>query len=600
MADHHPRKLAAILHADVVGSTELVQRNESVAHERIQDSFRRLSTTINAYGGITQEIRGDALLAEFARASDAVIAAIAFQIENTASNSQFEDDIQPVLRIGISLGEVIVSDDTITGAGVVLAQRLEQLADPGGIVVQGSVSETVPARFPIDYESLGEHTLKGFEQPVRAFIVRLKPGEQIPDSESNAASPEVKAKKARQHPPLKLPDKPSIVVLPFTNMSSDPEQEYFSDGVSEDIITDLSKMSGLFVIARNSAFAYKDKATNVPAICQKLGVKFALEGSIRKAGNRVRITAQLIDGTTGGHLWAERYDRELTDIFEVQDDVTQQIVNALKITLSEAEKTLFVESGPKNVDSHDLFMRGRQLLFGLKRDRKMFDTATAYFRRAIELDPDYAGPYAGMGMAYMLDHQNHWSDSPETSLDEAERFVEEAIARDDKDPYAHCIAALVAVFRKDYERWTQEADKALSLNPNYALAINARGMVHIYTGEPTKAIPYIERAIRLDPAYQQYIHFLGTAYFVAGDYETAATLYKDRISITPTTDFSRAFLASALGHLGELEEAHQVWGELKEINPEYSPVDHIRRLPFRDLADAEKFTDGLKKAGLME
>ena len=245
-------------------------------------------------------------------------------------------------------------------------------------------------------------------------------------------------------------------------------------------------------------------------------------------------------------------------------------------------------------------MRGRQLLLGLKRDREMFDKSTAYFRRAIELDPEYAGPYAGMGMAYMLDHQNHWSDSPETALDEAERFVEKAIAKDDKDPFGHCVAALVAVFRKDYKRWTQEADKALSLNPNYALALNARGLVHIYTGEPTKAIPYIERAMRLDPAFQQYAHFLGTAYFVAGDYETAAAVYKDRISITPTTDFSRAFLVSALGHLGQLDEARRIWDELKEINPKYSPMDHIRRLPFKNPADAKKFTDGLRKAGLME
>ena len=601
MADYPSRKLAVILHADVASSTELVQRNESVAHERIQDSFRRFSETIKAYGGITQEIRGDALVAEFARASDAVTAAMAFQIENTESNAQRENDMQPQLRIGISLGEVVVADNTVTGAGIVLAQRLEQLAVPGGVVVQGSVSETVPGRLPFDYESLGEQTLKGFDQPIRAFVVQLKPGEQIPESESNAVTPEIGTNDAHERPLLELPDKPSIVVLPFANMSSDPEQEYFSDGVSEDIITDLSKMSGLFVIARNSAFAYKDKASNVPDVCRELGVRFALEGSVRKAGNRVRITAQLIDGITGGHVWAERYDGDLTDIFEVQDNVTQQIVSALKITLSEAEKSLIGDSGPKNVDSHDLFMRGRQLLFGLNRNREMFDKSTAYFRRAIDLDPNYAGPYAGLGMAYSLDYQNHWSDAPDTSLDEAERFVREAIAKDDKDPFPHCVAALVAVFKEDYKRWIHEADRALSLNPNYAFALNVRGMVHIYTGEPAKAIPYIERAMRLDPLFQQqYIHFLGTAYFVAGDYETAAALYKDRISIAPTTDFSRAFLASALGHLGQLDEARRTWDELKEINPEYSPVDHIRRLPFRDPADTEKFTDGLHKAGLME
>ena len=321
-------------------------------------------------------------------------------------------------------------------------------------------------------------------------------------------------------------------------------------------------------IARNSAFVYKGKALNVPDVCGELGVRFALEGSIRKAGNRVRITAQLIDGTSGGHLWAERYDRDLTDIFEVQDDVTQQIVAALKVTLSAAEKSLIVDGGTKNVDAHDFFLKGRGLLFGLKRDRGMFDIATACLRRAIELDPNYAAPFAGLGMAYLLDHQNRWSDAPETSLEQAERFVGEAIAKDDKDPFAHYVAALVAMWNKDYERWADAADMALSLNPNYALALNARGLVYIYTGEPAKAIPYIERAMRLDPVVQQqFIHFLGTAYFVAGDYDTAAALFRDRISINPTTDLSRAFLASALGHLNDQDEAQQTWNELKEINP---------------------------------
>jgi adenylate cyclase len=396
-------------------------------------------------------------------------------------------------------------------------------------------------------------------------------------------------------------DKPSIVVLPFDNMSRDPEQEYFSDGITEDIITDLSKASGLFVIARNSAFVYKGKVFSVPDVCRELGVKFALEGSIRKAGHRVRITAQLIDGSSGGHLWAERYDRDLTDIFEVQDDVTQQIIGALKVALSDTEKSLMFEGGTKNVDAHDYFLKGRELLFGLVRDRSMFDQSTACFRRAIDLDPNYAAPYAGLGMAYVLDHQNHWSDTPETALDQAERFVGEAIARDDSDPYAHYVAALVAMFRKDYERWADEGDRALSLNPNYSLALNARGIVYIYTGEPAKAVPYIERAMRLDPAFQQqFMHFLGTAHFLAGDYSTAEIVFRDRISINPKTDLSRAFLASALGHLGKSEEAREVWRGLMEINPKYSPAAHIGRLPFRDRADAEKFIDGLRKANVIE
>jgi adenylate cyclase len=391
------------------------------------------------------------------------------------------------------------------------------------------------------------------------------------------------------------------VVLPFNNMSADPEQEYFSDGITEDIITDLGKLSSLFVIARNSAFVYKGKASSVPHVCRELGVRFALEGSIRKAGTRVRVTAQLIDGSSGGHLWAERYDRELTDIFEVQDDITQHIVAALKVRLSKAETFRIVDKGVKDVGAHDLFLRGRELLRGLRIDREMFDRATAYFRRAIELDSNYAAAYAGLGMAYVLDYQNRWSDAPERSLEHADRFASEAIARDDQDPHAHYCAALVAMFRKDFERWADGVDRALSLNPNYALALSGRGILHICTGKPAEAIPYIERAMRLDPAFRQhYMHLLGTAYFVAGDFEIAVGLFKDRVATNPTADLSRAFLASALGHLGKLEEACEVWRELKEVNPSYSHIEHITRMPYKDPGKAESFTDGLRKAGLVE
>ena len=334
-------------------------------------------------------------------------------------------------------------------------------------------------------------------------------------------------------------------------------------------------------------------------VCRDLGVRFALEGSIRKSGNRVRVTAQLIDGSTGGHLWAERYDRDLTDIFDVQDDVTRHIVGALKVTLSDAEKSRIAGGGTRNVEAHDLFLKGREWMFALKRDREIFDRWMACFRRASELDPNYSDAYAGLSMGYSLDHQNRWSDKPELSLGEAERFADMAIAKDDKNPYAHFVASMAAMSKKDYRRWTDESEKALSLNPNYAPATVARGIVYIYTGEPAKAIPYIERAMRLDPTVPaQYLHFLGTAYFVARDYETAAKMFKDRIAANPHTDLSRAFLASTLGHLGRAEEARRVWQELEEINPRYSLEDHMDRLPFRDLADAERIVEGVRKSGL--
>jgi adenylate cyclase len=580
------RRLAAILAADVVGYTRLMRADEAGTLQRLTGLREGvLEPLIAEHTGRVVKLMGDGLLVEFASLVDAVGCAVAWQMAVDEHEAEQPEDDRFSFRIGVNLGDVLVEGEDIHGDGVNIAARLEGLAEPGGICLSGDAYRQVRGKIEVEFEDLGEREVKNLAEPLRVYRIAI-------EGPSLVHSPAATR-------PLPLPDKPSIAVLPFDNMSGDPEQEYFADGITEDIITDLSKVSGLFVIARNSAFVYKDKAVNVPEVCRELGVRFALEGSIRKAGNRVRITAQLVDGSSGGHLWAERYDRDLTDIFEVQDDVTQQIVAALKVTLSEAERSLIVDGGTKNVAAHDFFLRGRELLLGPKRDREMFDRATACFRRAVEIDPNYAAPYAGLSMAYALDHHNRWSKAPETSLDQAEHFAGEAIAKDDKDPFAHFVTATVAMFKKDHERWTDAADRALSFNPNYALALNIRGMVHIYTGEPAKATPYIERAMRLDPAFQQlYLHFLGLASFVAGDYETAADLFRDRIAVNPTTDMSRAFLASALGHLGHMDEARRTWRELKEVNPGYSHLDHIGRLPFRDPADAKKVTEGLCKAGL--
>ena len=579
------RRLAAIMAADVVGYSRLIRADEDRTLAALKSLFADLvGPKIAEHHGRIVKLMGDGVLAEFASVVEAVRAAAEMQQALAERNAVVPHGQRIEFRVGINLGDVVIDGEDIHGDGVNVAARLEGLAEPGGVCISGAVHDQVRDRVGLRFEDLGKQQVKNIDRPVRVWRWVHR---------TLASRPEADQMKRP------LPDRPSIVVLPFTNMSRDPDQEYFSDGITEDIITDLSKASGLFVIARNSSFVYKDKAFNVSGVCRELGVKFALEGSIRKAANRVRVTAQLIDGQSGGHLWAERYDRDLTDIFEVQDDITQQIVAALKVTLSEAEKSLIVGGGTNDVNAHDSFLRGRKLIDGVRRDREMFDQATACFRRAIEIDPTYAAAYAGLGVAYMLDYQNHWSDAPEASLKQAERFSGAAIAMDDHDPFAHYVAAVVAMFKKDYEQWVREADKALSLNPNYALALNARGVVHVYTGEPVQAIPFIERAMRLDPAFQhQYVHFLGTAHFVAGDYETAAAVFRHRIALNPSTDLSRAFLASALGHLGKSEEAREVWRELMEINPRYSHVDHIGRLPFRDPADAEKFTLGLRKAGL--
>ncbi|OAP36972.1 guanylyl cyclase [Sinorhizobium glycinis] len=573
--------------SDVVGYSRLIRADEEGTLAALKSLRTQLiGPKIAEHHGRIVKLMGDGLLAEFPSVVEAVRAACEMQQAIAERNAGLPERQRVEFRVGINLGDVAIDGDDIHGDGVNVAARLEALAEPGGIYISAAVHDQVRDRLELRFEDLGRQQVKNIDRPVRVWRW-LRGGVAAIDNDVRPAK--------------SLPDRPSIIVLPFNNMSRDADQEYFSDGITEDIITDLSKVSGLFVIARNSAFVYKDKAFNVPQVCRDLGVRFALEGSIRKAGNRVRVTAQLIDGSSGGHVWAERYDRQLTDIFEVQDDITQQIVSELKVTLSEAEKSRSAEAGTRDVGAHDLFLRGRELLRGVKKDREMFEEATACFRRALALDPNYAAPYAGLGMAYTLDYQNHWSAAPETSLDEAERYAEEAIGKDDQDPYNHFVVCLVAMFRRNYQRWAQEADRALALSPNFASALNILGVLSIYTGEPKKGIPYIERAMRLDPAVQQqYLHFLGTAYFVAGDYEKAAALFSDRIEVNPTTDLSRAFLAATLGHLGKRDEAHRIWRELMEINPKYSPAEHVARLPFRDPSDAEKITEGLRKAGLVE
>jgi len=467
--DQLSRKLAVILHADVVGSTSLVQKNETLAHERIQSAFNSFSKTISSYGGIAREIRGDALVAEFKRASDAVAAALAFQRSNEQINSTLGDEIRPKLRIGISLGEVIIADNTITGAGVVLAQRLEQLAEPGGVVVQGSVSETVPSRMPFEYKNLGEREVKGFDQPVRAFSVLLKQGEEIPVPEANLVSP-------AEHPdnsqilailppetyesltgePLVLPDKPSIAVLPFQNMSGDTEQEYFADGMVEDIITTLSRIPDLIVIARNSTFVYKGRAVDVRQVGKELGVGHVLEGSVRKSGGRLRITAQLVNSQNGDHIWAERYDRNLDDIFAIQDEITHNIVVELQVKLVQGEDSRLVASGTKSVEAWELATRSGILIDSHIRDNTVI--AKQLLNRALELDENYPTAWVMLGWVYWEESVWNWSAEPEATMQKA----------------------------------LEAAEKALSLDPDFPTGYSLLGNIHMVLGDAKLAIAMSE------------------------------------------------------------------------------------------------------------
>jgi adenylate cyclase len=579
------RRLAAILSADVVGYSRLMGVDEAGTLSRLNALRRELiDPTIAAHSGRIVKLMGDGVLVEFASAVDAVTCAIEIQRQLREHDSSSSEANPIQIRIGINVGDIIIDGEDILGDGVNIAARIEGIAEPGGISISEDAWRQVQGKVAANFIDLGEQSLKNIARPMRIYRLDLAP--------KAASGPEA----AR---PLAPPGKPSIAVLPFTNMSGDPEQEYFSDGISEDVITDLSKIAGLMVISRNSSFTYKGRPVDTRAVGRDLGVRSVLEGSVRRAGNRVRVTAQLIDAATGGHLWAERYDRDLTDLFAVQDDVTRRIVEALKLTLSPAEKTRIADSGTRNIDAYDCFLRGREFVLGETKNRDKFEQSIRFFMRALELDPNYSRAYAGLGWAYVYDYQNRWSDNSNISLVLAKRNANQAIKADPNEPLGRIVASLVATFEKDFTVAKSEADIALSLNPNSSEALACLGNICTFSGRPSEAVPLIERAMRLDPIYsQQYLHLLGVANLLAGKYENAAILLRQRILLVPRTDFTRAVLASALGHLGDVDEARRVWGELKEINPQYSFGEHFARQPFKNEEDVQRIAEGLAKAGL--
>jgi adenylate cyclase len=575
------RRLAAILAADVAGYSRLMGVDEEGTLAALKASRHEIiDPKIAEHRGRIVKTTGDGALVEFASAVDAVRCAMEIQRTMAERNTHIPEDRRIEFRIGINVGDIIIDEGDIYGDGVNIAARIETLASPGAICLSDNAYQQIKGKLALDVSDMGERQLKNIAQPVRVHNVR----------DGNVTSSPTT---------LAPPNKPSIAVLPFTNMSGDPEQEYFSDGISDDIITDLSKIAGLMVISRNSCFTYKGRAVDTRTVGRDLGVRSVLEGSIRRSGNRVRITAQLIDAASGGHLWAERYDRDLTDLFAVQDDVTRRIVDALKVTLSPAEKARLADSEACNIEAYDCFLRARdEFLIKENKNREMFEQSKKLFMQALELDPNYSQAYAGLSWAYIYDYFNRWSDNPDHSLRVARQHAEQAIEKDPNEPFARVLAALTALMERDFHRAKSEADIALSLNPNYALAYNTLGSIHTYSGEPLEAITAIERAMRLDPAWsQQYLHFLGTAYLLAGKYETASVLLRQRVRLVPGTDFTRAVLASALGHLGEVDEARRVWRELMEINQKYSFRAHFGRQPFRQ-EDIEHVAEGLAKAGL--
>ena len=582
--DHLSRKLAVILHADVVGSTSLVQKDEALAHQRIQDTFTRFSETIQSYGGRTQELRGDALVAVFDRASDAVLAALAFQSTNHGFNSALKDDIQPYLRMGISLGEVIIVDSTVTGAGVVIAQRLEQLAEPGGVVVQGSVSETVPDRMPFEFESLGKKMLKGFDQPIRAFVVKLRPDETLPTPDIDGVSQVKSSNSIQSHSALspeayealtgerlELPDKPSIAVLPFQNMSDDPEQEYFADGMSEDIITALSRVPDLVVISRNSTFVYKGRAVDVRQVGRELGVRHVLEGSIRKSNERIRVSAQLVNTLSGDNIWAEQYDRTIENIFDIQDEITRNIVVELQVKLGTGELSRLTASGTGNVQAWELVMRAGVLVEAHSPDDT--ELARQLTKRALELDKNYSHAWVILGWVYWQESVFKWSSNPERSMQMAFEATQKAISADVDHPSGYSLLGSIYMVRGDKSEAIEMCRKAIEIAPGNSYSVAYLANVLIDIGQITEGIQKMKRAIRLCPFPPVwYFMLLGTGYHLSGNNEAANIALSLALERDSNSYFARLWLASTLVEMGRLDEARAVSQAALEIEPNFSAL----------------------------
>jgi adenylate cyclase len=557
------RKLTAILSADVKGYSRLMG-DDDVATVRTITAYREVITTLTQHHhGRVVDSPGDNVLAEFASVVDAVQCAVEIQQVLKARNAQLPEDRRMAFRIGINLGDVIEEEGRLYGDGVNIAARLEGLADPGGICISGTVYEHIRNKLTLWNEYLGEHSVKNIAEPVRVYRVAMGPEAAAEAGREKRAGPggwrwavlavvaalvvaagawavwnlilraspsppEVVSEPA---PTLGFPDKPSIAVLPFDNMSGDSEQEYFSDGITEDLITDLSKVSGLFVIARNSAFVYKWQAVDVAEVGQELGVRYVVEGSVRKANGRVRITAQLIDAATGGHVWADRYDRDLEDIFAVQDEVVGKIVTALAVELTEDEQENLVQDVTDDLEAYDYEKRGWWYKHQLTSEDN--DQARRMFERAIELDPQLASAYAGLGFTHYEAWSQGWSQDP-GSLDRAYEMAQKAIALDDSYAGAHALLGWVYLWRNQHDLAIAQHEMAIALNPNEADHYGDLAQVLIFAGRPAEAVEWVEKAMQLRPRYPvQYPFTLGFAYLFLERYDEAIAALQEAITLNP-------------------------------------------------------------------
>ena len=571
------RKLAAIVAADVVAYSALMEADEGGTFERLRASRKELfEPEINRHHGRIFKLMGDGLLAEFGSAVDAVECAVTLQRGMVERNASVAESERFEVRVGINLGEVIVEGDDRYGEGVNVAARLQQLADPGGICVSEKVSKEVEKKLAFEFEPMGGQRVKNIAEPIYCYRVNLQLS---------------RATSAGRPVSLELPDRAAVAVLPFTNMSSDPEQEFFAEGLAEDLITDLSKVPGLLVIARNSSFVYKGRSVDVRSIAKDLGVRYVVEGSVRKAAARVRINAQLIDARENTHVWADRFDGELADVFTLQDEVVGKIVSALSSSLPSARP--MPRQRTSNLEAYELLVRGRALVTQSPTANK---TARPLLERAIQLDPGFAEAHAWLALSHVFGWM-YWGETEEhRSLGRTE--AERAVSLDPANAGAHSILGYVLHFDFKADEAAAEFATALRIDPNHADAWIFLGESKAHLGNAVEGIECIKNAFQLDP------HPPGRCYWVRGYVEYAARRYEDAVGTlrheTTYRTVSRRILAAALAQLGRIDEAKEEARQFLAANPHFSIRQWASTQPFRRDADRQHFVDGYQMAGLPE
>ena len=584
------RRLAAILAADVVGYGRLMERDETGTLAALKARRKEvLEPLVGRHQGRIFKLTGDGVLVEFGSAVNAVECAIKLQQGMTEANAGLPEDRRILLRIGINLGDIMVEGGDLYGDGVNIAARLEGIAEPGSVLVSGTAFDYVRNKVDSGFEDLGTRSLKNIGEPVRVY--RVRPG----------------GEPGRAGPALALPDKPSIAVLPFTNMSGDSGQEYFSDGITEDIITELSRFRSLFVIARNSSFTFKGKAMKVQDIARELGVAYVVEGSVRRSGERVRISAQLIDADTGNHLWAERYDRDMRDIFALQDEVAQSVASTVSGRVEAAGRERAVRLSPVALKAYDLVLKAKGLMPHYTRTDN--EQALACAQRAVELDPGSATAYAQLAWCHFYSYMACWVTDRDAALLKAYKLAQRAVELDETDSFVHAILGIMKLFRREFDEARSEAKRAIDLNPSDWVARRYYGMLLAATGDPEAGIEQLELGRRLNPFDTRWVPWdLGIIYFTAHRYDEAiAALRQVRDPINEV----RGWLAASYAQAGRLEEARATLEEFLRVAKTDMAVFPGRRLKdweaywhgafeYQDQKDFDHLFDALRKAGMPE